>query len=74
MRTNKRGPNQTTLIGKWEYDVCVVKPQRRPAQTSGADNDKQGIHSTDGYRVCAAAQPRKLPANHGKSPRISARN
>ena len=59
---------------EWEWGVRVVKHQRRLVRTPSAENDKQGLRSTDGFRVCAAAQPGKLPAYHGKRPRLSARN
>ena len=71
---NKRRPNRTILIDQWECGVCVVKPWRRSSWTPRTDNYKREIHRTDGFHICAAAQPGRLPANHGKRPRTSARN
>ena len=73
-RNNNIMPNQTTSIVQWEFRFRVVKHRRRVAQTPRADNDKQGLSSTDGFRVFSAAQPGLLPANHRKRPRTSARN
>ena len=39
-----------------------------------ADDDGRGIHGTKGLRICATAQPRKLPTNNGNHPRASAQN
>ena len=36
--------------------------------------DRRGIHVTNGLRVCATAQPRRLTTNYGNHPRASAQN
>ena len=72
-RNIKIRTNKTTLIGQWECGVRVVEPGRSLAWTPRTEDDKQGIHGTNGFRVCASAQPRQLHANHGKHPRTSTR-
>ena len=46
----------------------------RLAHTPFNENDSQGIHEKNGLRVCANAEPRKLPTIYGNRPRGSARS
>ena len=54
--------------------VRAVKYRRRPARTPRADDEILCIHGSNGLRVCATAQPSKLPINNGNLPRASTWN
>ena len=72
--TNKRGNNQSTSIGQWEWGVRCVKHLRSPSQTPRSDDDSQGVQYIDKICVFAAAQPCRLPTEHVKLPKTSAWN
>ena len=50
------------MEAKWDMDLCQPSQYIYP---DGADYDKRKIHVTYRFRVCAVAQPRQLPTNHG---------
>ena len=50
------------MEAKWDMDLCQPSQSIYP---DGADYDKRKIHVTYGFCVCAVAQPRQLPTNHG---------
>ena len=69
---HKIGTHRSTPISHLECGVLVVEPWSRLERTPRAENDKQGLRSTDRFRVCATTQPGQLPAYHGKRPIPSA--
>ena len=57
-----------------EYGVCGIKHWRRLARKPHAEYNIKLIRGTNGLRVCATTQPRKLPTNNVGRPRASAQN